>query len=221
MEPKVFQKNITVRHPLDPFQGVKVEKLCPKCHSVFVTKERCESCGYQFWVNLLGSPFGERSFFELKSDYLSGLRFGERFLPQKIVFSRKKHKRFLRSLKRRFEVLAQYFFNSLDQNQGRRKLFLLEIKSLIEAFGARGGDLNLLWREMEDRSDKHPFFVPISQALQNEERRRQEALRPFWKRFLEFQFFGHLRALFFLKAFVFYGALIFLALFTYPYLLAL
>ena len=137
--------SLKVRHPLRPLDKIEVKGRCPRCGGVFVTERECESCSYQFWVDLLGEPFGERSFFEIESDYSASQSFLERLLPRERRFLKKKHKRYLAHLKRRLEVLTDYFSQKRDRaSEKKRTLFLLEAQLLIKAYATEGGNMNLL-----------------------------------------------------------------------------
>ena len=139
------QASLKVRHPLRPLDKIEIQGRCPNCGGLFVTERECESCSYQFGVDLLGEPFGERSFFELESDYHANLSFLERLLPRERRFLKKNHKRYLNHLKRRFDILVDYFSHQQGHaNEKKKKLFLLEAKFLIEAYAAEGGNMALL-----------------------------------------------------------------------------
>ena len=137
--------SLKVRHPQRPLDEIEIKGRCPQCGSLFITERECESCSYQFWVDLLGEPFGERSFFEMESDYNAERGFLERLLPKERHFLKKKHKRYLGHLKRRFEILTDYFSHKRDRaSEKKKELFFLEAKLLIEAYAQEGGDLALL-----------------------------------------------------------------------------
>ena len=124
-----FQK--TTSSPLRPFERIQVKKSCPKCGSLFVTKKECESCGFQFWIDLLGEPFGERSFFNLRDEFHHTNTWYYRFAFLDSVKNSQVARRYKRSLYKRFEILCGYFFDEVDQNKERRKLFLFEANEIL------------------------------------------------------------------------------------------
>ncbi len=206
---------LAVRHPLRPFEKIEVKDCCPDCGSVFVTKRECESCGYQFWVDLVGEPFGERSFFEIEFDYSERLNFLERLLPLEYRFSRSKHYRYLRYLRRRFDILVGYFFDGFDEDKKRRKLFLFEAKVLIETFGLEGGEVNFLWKSIEGH-EKHPLFAPLVEAIRRANIRQNQEISLI-KRLKRLRFFYWLRLSFLIKTFLLSAVVIVLALIFYRY----
>ena len=44
----------------------KKAKVCPQCHSFFITDKECESCGLQFKRDLFQGAFGDKSTYTLK-----------------------------------------------------------------------------------------------------------------------------------------------------------
>ena len=153
-------------HPFfHPFKKVKVKNFCPHCGSVFVNKKECEACGFQFWVDLLGEPFGGRSFFEIQYNYERKKNFIEKILPQSYRFSKKKHKRYLRHLRRRFDILSEYLFNKNDTNKKRKKYFLFEFKVLIEKIPLEGGSISFL--EKIENCEKHSLFPILIESIEN------------------------------------------------------
>ena len=42
---------------------------CPKCKSVFIEDDICESCSFKLNFNLLGKALSKKSYFTLKSNY--------------------------------------------------------------------------------------------------------------------------------------------------------
>jgi hypothetical protein len=77
-------------------------KKCVNCGSVFISDNSCDSCGFQFHFDPLGEPLGDRSYFSLKEDYLSEIRF-------KIGSKKNIFQGYLRKIVRRFELLCCYF----------------------------------------------------------------------------------------------------------------
>jgi hypothetical protein len=159
-----IERNTTTSNPLRPFERVQVKKTCPKCGSYFVTKKECESCGFQFWIDLLGEPFGERSFFNLRDQFQHQYRWHYRFAFLSSVKTSKVAKRYKRSLYKRFEILCGYFFDEFDKDKERRKLFLFEATEIMNEVCLWGGSLSQLWLMLE-RGEHHPLFQVLSQEL--------------------------------------------------------
>ena len=49
---------------------LKIE-VCPKCESLFITSKECEACGYQFAIDRIGEPYGQKSLYSLKTFFQS------------------------------------------------------------------------------------------------------------------------------------------------------
>ena len=168
---KNIEKNIKSTDPSRPFAKIKAKKQCPKCSSVFVTKKECESCGYQFWVDLLGSPFGARSFFNIRDEFQHRYTWLYRFSFLESVRKGSEVKKYHRSLIKRFEILCGYFFNEFDEDKERRKLFLFEAQEIMNEVNLWGGSLSQLWLMLE-KGEKHPLFQNLSMNLKNLEQSR-------------------------------------------------
>lgn len=172
----VLERETTTVNPVRPFERLKVQRTCPKCGSYFITKKECESCGFQFWIDLLGEPFGEKSFFSLKDDFEHQYSWYYRFFFLNSVRNSKVVKRYKRSLLKRFEVLCGYFFDEFDQNKERRKLFLFEAKEIMNEIFLWGGSLSQLWLMLE-RGQYHPLFQGLAQELKQIESSRETKVK--------------------------------------------
>lgn len=109
-------------------------KRCPKCASVFVDENNCESCGYQLNFDALGAPLGEKSYYGLADQYwrdVSPMGVRLSVLEAKSSGITKKYKR---SLVHRYQLLLQYFLSTsadyakTQQNQ----IYLVELNDLIK-----------------------------------------------------------------------------------------
>ena len=78
---------------------------CPRCGSWEVERDRCNDCGRIFHFDLLGTPLGERSFIQLAHHFYQ--------LP--LANQRKERKGYLRTLRRREQVLQHYFQTTAQQ----------------------------------------------------------------------------------------------------------
>ena len=155
----------TTFNALRPFEKIKITRVCPSCSSVFVTKKECESCGLQFWVDLLGEPFGERSFFVLKEDFELNCPFYLKWLPSGFFASHDTVKKYRRMLLKRFEVLLGYFFDEVEEDISRRKVFLFEADELVKEFLRVHGEASALWKMIE-RGEKHPLTQHLFRSLE-------------------------------------------------------
>jgi len=105
---------------------LKVE-VCPKCESIFITSKECEACGYQFAIDRIGEPYGDKSFYALKDTYLSSFFSLVRLYPSLERFFKDKKRKYIFELKRRFQLLADTFEN--DSSPGSE--FFIEIRDLV------------------------------------------------------------------------------------------
>lgn len=167
---EVNRPQLQVSNPLRPFEKVAVKKLCPKCGSLFVTKKECEACGYQFWVDLLGEPFGARSFFVMRDDFTHQYRWVYRFAMTSWGKQHQALVKYRRTILKRFEILCGYFFDEFDKNKERRRLFIFEAQEIIHEYALIGGNLSDLWLIIE-KGDHHPLFPQLAKKIeaQNQE----------------------------------------------------
>lgn len=107
----------------DNFAKAEIKK-CPKCSSVFVTDDECESCGFQFGINYLGEPLDEKSFYSLQENYVNELK--RSYFSSTI---KKLTANYLRAVLHRFDVLVEHFTTPDNQNF---EFFSYELKSVIE-----------------------------------------------------------------------------------------
>jgi hypothetical protein len=105
---------------------LKIE-VCPKCESLFITSRECEACGYQFAIDRLGEPYGEKSFYALKDSHFSSLPAPMRVWPSLEKYMTSKVRKYLFELKRRFQLLADAFENDPRPNSE----YAVEVKDLV------------------------------------------------------------------------------------------
>ena len=191
IKPSQNSEKLTVRHPQRPFERIPITKSCPECGSVFVTKKECEECGFQFWVDQLGEPFSYRSFFQIKEDYLNSLNWFDSRKPLEFRIPLKSHEKYLRQMKNRFDILVGYFFEEIEPDRQKRKMFLFEAKELIWEFVFSGGEATYLWKKIEN-FDKHPLFQPLADIIQRAEAEREHTLS-FWERVGNYRLFNSIR----------------------------
>ena len=90
-----------------PSSNEQTIRRCPRCCSVFVLDECCESCGFQFNYNPLGEIFGAKSYFSLTDRYLSDLGQKSRFLRYLFWNHHQIWNRWITNLKRRRDIIGQ------------------------------------------------------------------------------------------------------------------
>lgn len=105
---------------------LKVE-VCPKCESIFITSKECEACGYQFAIDRIGEPYGEKSFYALKDSFIHSLPSLVRAFPRLEYFFKDHKRKYIFELKRRFQLLAEQFENDPRSNSE----FFIEVHDLV------------------------------------------------------------------------------------------
>ncbi|MDC1175267.1 hypothetical protein OAT67_07715 [Bacteriovoracaceae bacterium] len=159
-------KDVAIKssHNHTPFNPLEIQARCPKCHSVFIEDDHCESCSYQLNFDLLGSPFDNKSFysqvelFKARGPLL--YRFSNGVLGQNHKLFRK-HKR---AMKKRFYDLSEYIFERVDNDKERRKMFLFELEQIIPyllKLGVHEEELYVLF----ERHTKHPLSQRLFKKL--------------------------------------------------------
>ena len=144
------KKVMYIDDPLRLGEKIAVTDICPSCGSLHVTKTQCESCGLQFGLDVIGEPFGPRSFFTLKDDFdaliksIDILHF--RFRPGHYV-RKPEVQRYLRHLLKRYNDLI-HFLTDYDLDHDR--LFLYETKEIMNEYARYVGDLSALYIPLKD-----------------------------------------------------------------------
>ncbi|MCF8058742.1 MAG: hypothetical protein K9K67_05565 [Bacteriovoracaceae bacterium] len=202
----IIEKNIKSIDPSRPFAQVEPKKQCPRCASVFVTKKECESCGYQFWIDLLGEPFGARSFFNIRDVFQHQYKWLYRFSFLGSVRKSSHVSRYKRSLIKRLEILCGYFFDEFDEDKERRKLFLFEAREIMNEVFLWGGSLSQMWLMLE-KGERHPLFQNLSSQLSELEQSRSLKV-PIKEKIKAFRIYGTIPFVFITKLFIGISAIV-------------
>lgn len=102
-------------------------KRCPKCTSLYITKDECEGCGYQLGYSPIGEAFGDKSFYGLKEDYWSKRSQVTKLWPRFENRSSKGANKYIRELLHRFNTLTDFLSGESEMD---RRFFWLEFKEL-------------------------------------------------------------------------------------------
>lgn len=126
-------------------------KRCPKCSSVFVDHQVCESCGLQLAHNPLGEPLGEKSYYGLVEQYWQSVSpMGVRLSIMESPRSARTQK-YRRALVHRYQQLIVYFLNApADYTQTQHKqLFLVELGDLVKEMVRLRVPAAVFWQPLE------------------------------------------------------------------------
>ncbi len=136
-----------------PTQAYLPIKRCPYCQSVFINKQSCEACGRSMLYHPIGEPFGPKSFYGIKENYIEGLNVFIRLFPQ---FEDKKSataQSYIRKLSKRFlDLVTAYNTNDLiakNQNQ----LFYIESITLIDELLCYGTSSQVIQTLLEENDN--------------------------------------------------------------------
>lgn len=138
---------------------------CPKCGSVFIEDNICESCQYNLDFNPLGEPLGYKSYFELVKDYRDSKGPLLQAFPklEKIIETPEK-KELERKLLFRVDTLVRYLpevFNEDDY-----KLYALELSEIFKELSKLGVPEELLLKKLEFSFEpNHPLFQNLTSDL--------------------------------------------------------
>ena len=157
-------------------------KRCPQCKSLFITDLQCDSCGLQLTTDLLGDPFGEKSFYSIKESYWaekSGMIRAWHGLERK---DSKCTKRYVRRLGHRYEILLDFFLYKGQSNPRKRSYeesdqqirnwFLVEIQDLIRELIQYHVSSEMLWDKLSNMED-HPLYAKIAAWILHGEKNRE------------------------------------------------
>jgi len=115
---------------IDPSVYQKTKK-CPFCHSVFINKSWCESCGRNLEFNLLGEPFSSKSYYFLKEEYIKTFYFLYRLFPNFENIKSAECLDYQKKLFKRFKNLVDSFDSPNIMSTSDRPLFYFETKNII------------------------------------------------------------------------------------------
>lgn len=143
---------------------------CPKCHSVFVENDKCESCDYNLNFDHLGEPLGIKSYFSLKEEYLNERSLVLNLFPIfKRLITPSSDREFERKLIFRFELLLKYL-DDYYENANKYKLYVLEVEQIIEELQKLGYNSEFILEKIQSHYVvQHPFFQEISHFLLNQD----------------------------------------------------
>ncbi len=167
------KKILYIDDPLRLGEKIEVSGICPDCHSIHVSKNQCESCGLQFWVDIVGQPFDERSFFTLKDDFESSLgkldHLQWRFWPNAFQ-SKPEVKRYMRFMVKRYSDLTTYLASeNLREIPLKRddhiRLFIFEAKEIMKEYSKFTHDLSALFIPLQKISEQSDEVDAITNEL--------------------------------------------------------
>lgn len=145
-------------------QPFRATQRCPKCQSIYIERDQCESCGYRFFVDLLGEPLGPKSFYYLQKDFNNLYRYFGMELPYSLRHSSDCRSYLLR-LNRRFAVLLDYLLSDSDAGTVRRKIYWVEMRDLTTELVRRGSRASELVKIVEEHSGHHEYRIVSSELI--------------------------------------------------------
>ena len=145
-------------------QPTRATKRCPKCQSIYVERDQCESCGYLFFVDQLGEPLGPKSFYYQQKDFDSLYCYFGMTLPYFMRHSSDCRSYALR-LQRRFSVLLDYLLSDADAGTVRRKIYWVEMRDLSNELVRRGTKASELVKIVEEHPGHHEYRIVSSELI--------------------------------------------------------
>lgn len=170
-----------------PTNVYRPAKRCRFCHSVFLDDHFCETCGRSVHYHPIGNPFGPKSFYGLKEQYINSLNYFLRFFPQFENYKSLSAQSYVRRLSKRFSDLLSAF-NSRDVILPEQEiLFVAECKKLIDELILYGVDAKLLSQliEANDNSSAGQELILYICQLAN-----QEAEKPWFTKLFAYKVGG-------------------------------
>jgi len=183
-------------------------KLCPSCKSYFLTDDECQSCGFQLKFDRIGKPFGERSFYYYKHNYIKSwplpvklFNFLENMTSEKAVS-------YSRQLQFRFDDFMKYvdlwYVRSADTVK-----YLVEIGDLIKEMVFYGIPIKDISAQLEKRELEYLFHEVLA-SLESQQQEKKWQL----KKILNGRVFYFLRLRFLLFLLIFLFSIFFLLSFS-------
>jgi len=164
---------LLINDPLRLGEKIQVKDVCPSCHSIYITKDHCEACGLQFGLDVIGEPFGAKSFFTLKDDFdlsLNKLDHVQWNLAPDVFLKRSEVKRYIRHMLKRFNDLSSYLFSlNLSQiperNDEPTRLFIFEAKEIMKEYQKFSPDLSSLYVLLKKNGLASREVDPVGSSL--------------------------------------------------------
>lgn len=162
-------------------------KNCERCGSVFITDKECESCGFQFWINRLGEPLGERSFYSIRAEHQQSFgKLAESF-PKLFAFYESCYptlkRQYSAKLKFRAYLIIDYFYSSNDLALERRSLFLQELVDISSELMNYGVSLDDVWEKIDSEHEAKPnqvFYQMFAERILSIKRMNQKIESSSW-----------------------------------------
>lgn len=172
-------------------------KKCPKCSSVFIGKESCDSCNYQFSYSTLGAPLDEKSFYTLRENYWETLG----YFTRTYSFLEKKGESFLtykRAAIHRFEVLIDFFLNGEKEEGEVYSLYFKELKDIVYELVSLGVSEKLIWKKFDalednNKSSQISIYQQVSLIIEEARSSLDFSSRPRIQRLFDYKIAGGLR----------------------------
>lgn len=187
----------SIRIPKSEYKPIK---RCPYCKSVFLTDKACESCGRSLRYHPIGEPFGAKSFYGIKERYIENQNTLIKIFP---IFENKNSniaKSYVRNLSKRFTDLISAFNTDHQIETHQRKLFYIENIEIIDELLLYGVHPELL-QGLLFENDNSLLGQELLLYLQ-EAKLKSSADVTWQKYFLDYRFWGILRAEYILKVII-------------------
>jgi hypothetical protein len=149
---------------LPPGQDRQTIKRCPRCRSVFIDDQQCQSCGLQKRYFAMGEPLSERSFYGLKDHYVESLPGLIQHVP---LLERKRSplaRIYQKKLLARFDELLEFFVHDANKDPNQWGLYYLELKDLLKELLSMPVDRDILWQKLEVAHDR-PFYQGLAAII--------------------------------------------------------
>lgn len=173
-------------------------KKCPKCSSVFISANECESCHFQFGLDILGAPLGEKSFYTMREDYWDSIGFLAKTYP---FFEKRVEEQapFKRAIFHRYEVLLDYFYGpNANKNEKIDNLHFRELKDIVIQLIKYEISEDIIWGPLDQKAfseedGKLGLYQQISLSIEEARRDVLANSRPMLLRFFELRIYGTMR----------------------------
>jgi hypothetical protein len=130
---------------LDYQHEENAERKCPKCESVFVSKDDCETCGFQFSFKEMKHPTDERGFYGLQEYFWETRGFREKWLS--LENSDSFHS-YIRKIQFRYDTLVAYLTSNPERDI--HPVYKQEFADLIDELLKYGVNREVLFNKLEE-----------------------------------------------------------------------
>ena len=177
-----FNNEAQFRVPVSAYQPYK---RCEYCQSVYLTDNICESCGRSVRFDVIGKPFGYKSYYGIKERYINELPWLVQRYPIFETTTSDQAQALVRQLRRRLLLLGQL------QEHDDLELFFVEAYAIINELLFYSVSMQIIEADLGNHIMLKNYLIEVNSSIVPK--------KPWLKEMLEFKVLGTMRVTFILQ----------------------